>query len=128
MKNKKTNAVGVFLRTLRAKHNEYQKDMAKRLNVSPQYLSKLELGSRTMTDAVETSLIREYNLRGEDVKALRKARAESNEEVKFNLNNSLPTNKVEMLKELQSVIGTMSDEDVRAVLRVLNKHKPRGMA
>ena len=128
MKNKKTNAVGVFLRTLRAKHNEYQKDMAKRLNVSPQYLSKLELGSRTMTDAVETSLIREYNLRGEDVKALRKARAESNEEVKFNSNNSLPTNKVEMLKELQSVIETMSDEDVRAVLRVLNKHKPRGMA
>ena len=128
MKNKKTNAVGVFLRTLRAKHNEYQKDMAKRLNVSPQYLSKLDLGSRTMTDAVETSLIREYNLRGEDVKALRKARAESNEEVKFNSNNSLPTNKVEMLKELQSVIGTMSDEDVRAVLRVLNKHKPRGMA
>lgn len=128
MKNKKTNTVGVFLRTLRAKHNEYQKDMAKRLNVSPQYLSKLELGSRTMTDAVETSLIREYNLRGEDVKALRKARAESNEEVKFNSNNSLPINKVEMLKELQSVIGTMSDEDVRAVLRVLNKHKPRGMA
>lgn len=128
MKNKKTNAVGVFLRTLRAKHNEYQKDMAKRLNVSPQYLSKLELGSRTMTDAVEASLIREYNLRGEDVKALRKARAESNEEVKFNSNNSLPTNKVEMLKELQSVIGTMSDEDVRAVLRVLNKHKPRGIA
>lgn len=128
MKNKKTNAVGVFLRTLRAKHNEYQKDMAKRLNVSPQYLSKLELGSRTMTDAVEASLIREYSLRGEDVKALRKARAESNEEVKFNSNNSLPTNKVEMLKELQSVIGTMSDEDVRAVLRVLNKHKPRGIA
>lgn len=128
MKNKNTNAVGVFLRTLRAKHNEYQKDMAKRLNVSPQYLSKLELGSRTMTDAVEASLIREYNLRGEDVKALRKARAESNEEVKFNSNNSLPTNKVEMLKELQSVIGTMSDEDVRAVLRVLNKRKPRGIA
>lgn len=128
MKNKKTNAVGVFLRTLRAKHNEYQKDMAKRLNVSPQYLSKLELGSRTMTDAVEASLIREYNMRGEDVKALRKARAESNEEVKFNSNNSLPTNKVEMLKELQSAIGTMSDEDVRAVLRVLNKHKPRGIA
>lgn len=128
MKNKKTNAVGVFLRTLRAKHNEYQKDMAKRLNVSPQYLSKLELGSRTMTDAVEASLIREYSLRGEDVKALRKARAESNEEVKFNSNNSLPTNKVEMLKELQSMIGTMSDEDVRAVLRVLNKHKPRGIA
>lgn len=128
MKNKNTNAVGVFLRTLRAKHNEYQKDMAKRLNVSPQYLSKLELGSRTMTDAVEASLIREYNLRGEDVKALRKARAESNEEVKFNSNNSLPTNKVEMLKELQSAIGTMSDEDVRAVLRVLNKHKPRGIA
>ena len=128
MKNKKTNAVGVFLRTLRAKHNEYQKDMAKRLNVSPQYLSKLELGSRTMTDAVEASLIREYNLRGDDVKALRKARAESNEEVKFNSNNSLPTNKVEMLKELQSAIGTMSDEDVRAVLRVLNKHKPRGIA
>lgn len=128
MKNKKTNAVGVFLRTLRAKHNEYQKDMAKRLNVSPQYLSKLELGSRTMTDAVEASLIREYNLRGEDVKALRKARAESNKEVKFNSNNSLPTNKVEMLKELQSAIGTMSDEDVRAVLRVLNKHKPRGIA
>ena len=93
-----------------------------------QYLSKLELGSRTMTDAVEASLIREYNLRGEDVKALRKARAESNEEVKFNSNNSLPTNKVEMLKELQSAIGTMSDEDVRAVLRVLNKHKPRGIA
>lgn len=128
MKNKKTNAVGVFLRTLRAKHNEYQKDMAKRLNVSPQYLSKLELGSRTMTDAVEASLIREYNLRGEDVKALRKARAESNEEVKFNSNNSLPTNKVEMLKELQSVIETMSDEDVRAILRVLNKRKPRGIA
>lgn len=128
MKNKNTNAVGVFLRTLRAKHNEYQKDMAKRLNVSPQYLSKLELGSRTMTDTVEASLIREYNLRGEDVKALRKARAESNEEVKFNSNNSLPTNKVEMLKELQGVIGTMSDEDVRAVLRVLNKRKPRGIA
>ena len=128
MKNKKTNAVGVFLRTLRAKHNEYQKDMAKRLNVSPQYLSKLVLGSRTMTDAVEASLIREYSLRGEDLKALRKARAESNEEVKFNSNNSLPTNKVEMLKELQSAIGTMSDEDVRAVLRVLNKHKPRGIA
>lgn len=128
MKNKNTNAVGVFLRTLRAKHNEYQKDMAKRLNVSPQYLSKLELGSRTMTDAVEASLIREYSLRGEDVKALRKARAESNEEVKFNSNNLLPTNKVEMLKELQSVIGTMSDEDVRAVLRVLNKRKPRGVA
>ena len=81
-----------------------------------------------MTDTVEASLIREYNLRGEDVKALRKARAESNEEVKFNSNNSLPTNKVEMLKELQGVIGTMSDEDVRAVLRVLNKHKPRGVA
>ena len=128
MKNKNTNAVGVFLRTLRAKHNEYQKDMAKRLNVSPQYLSKLELGSRTMTDAVEASLIREYSLRSEDVKALRKARAESNEEVKFNSNNSLPTNKVEMLKELQGVIGTMSDEDVRAILRVLNKHKPRGIA
>lgn len=128
MKNKNTNAVGVFLRTLRAKHNEYQKDMAKRLNVSPQYLSKLELGSRTMTDTVEASLIREYNLRGEDVKALRKARAESNEEVKFNSNNSLPTNKVEMLKELQGAIGTMSDEDVRAVLRVLNKRKPRGAA
>lgn len=128
MKNKNTNAVGVFLRTLRAKHNEYQKDMAKRLNVSPQYLSKLELGSRTMTDTVEASLIREYNLRGEDVKALRKARAESNEEVKFNSNNSLPANKVEMLKELQGAIGTMSDEDVRTVLRVLNKHKPRGVA
>ena len=64
---KEATEVGIFLRVLRARHNESQRQMAERLKVSKSYMSLIETGGRHMHPKVVGKVISSYNLQGEEL-------------------------------------------------------------
>ena len=78
--------IGKFLRILRVEWGESAKLMAEKLNVSPAYLSAVELGKRDFPLSWEQTIINVYKLNETNKKKLQKAIKESKSTVKFDLN------------------------------------------
>jgi len=66
-----------FLKALRDKHHQEKRyTMAKRLGVSTSYLSTVENGKRPMSDRLYQTLVDVYQLSPDEVKTLKKFKAE----------------------------------------------------
>ena len=58
--------IGKFLRVLRIKNNESAKEMAEKLDISPSYLSAIELGNRALPEDIEKRIINRYTMRNKE--------------------------------------------------------------
>jgi transcriptional regulator with XRE-family HTH domain len=93
---------GKLLRIIRVNSGDSAKDMAKKLNMSPSYLSTIENGKRNIPVDMDRLLIESYNLTEQDKTELRKAMLESSEKVKIDLTD-LAEKRRRMIFELTDV-------------------------
>lgn len=73
----KLTAFGVYARKLRLDRNEFLKDMAKQLGITPTYLSAVERGRRNAPYDWVECIAEKYNLNGRDRDELSKAISDS---------------------------------------------------
>lgn len=71
--SKKLTVFGQFTRKLRVDHDELLKDMAERIDVTPAYLSAVELGDRNVPYDWVGRIIDSYKLTIEQVQVLTRA-------------------------------------------------------
>lgn len=74
---------GKALRKMRIDHEEFLKDMAKKLNVTVAYLSAVENGNRDVPDAWVNKLAESYNLSKEERKQLQNYAYEGKNSIKI---------------------------------------------
>lgn len=67
---KKANDFGQFFRVLRAKRGETLKDAAKKLGVSPSYISSVETGRRPFPKEWRKKIINSYKLTEDEINEL----------------------------------------------------------
>ena len=68
---------GKALRKLRIDHSEILGDMAKRLEISPAYLSAIENNGRVIPDDLIAKLAQKYNLNDSQINELEEAKAQT---------------------------------------------------
>ena len=68
---------GKVLRKLRIDHSEILGDMAKRLEISPAYLSAIENNGRVIPDDLIAKLAQKYNLNDSQINELEEAKAQT---------------------------------------------------
>ena len=78
---------GKVLRKLRIDHSEILGDMAKRLGISPAYLSAIENNGRVIPDDLIEKLVQEYNLNDAQTKELEEAKAQTSGAVAIQFEN-----------------------------------------
>ena len=78
---------GKFCRTLRIERDEFLKDMAKKLGVSPAYLSAVEVGKRNIPEGWTDALQKHYHLNETESEKLKIAVDMSAKQLKMNLAN-----------------------------------------
>ncbi len=109
---------GRLLKIIRINCGDSAKKMAKKLNMSPSYLSAIENGKRKIPLDMEELLIRAYNLSETDKEKLRKATVESSSTVKINLTD-LAEKKKEIIFEMSK--GDLDDETVDQIYDIMKK-------
>lgn len=76
---------GKFSRKLRIEEGELLKDMATKLNVTPSYLSAVEVGKRAIPEKWISILIKSYNLASSSATELKSIYENSLESVTMNI-------------------------------------------
>lgn len=79
-----TTQFGVFLKKLRLNNNELIKDMAKKLDVSPSFLSRVENGKKDIPDVWYKKIIDLYNLNEKEQNDLKQAINNPQKDLKIN--------------------------------------------
>lgn len=78
---------GKVLRKLRIDHSEILGDMAKKLKISPAYLSAIENNGRVIPDDMIAKLAQEYHLNDSQIKELEEAKAQTSGAVAVQFEN-----------------------------------------
>ena len=112
---------GRLLRIIRINCGDSARDMAKKLNMSPSYLSTIENGKRKIPSDMEDLLIRAYNLSDKDKEKIRKATVESSSSVKIDLTD-LAEKKKEIIFELSR--GDIDDDTFNEIYEII-KNRPK---
>ena len=107
---------GKFLRVVRAKCGDSAKVMAKKLNISPSYLSAIENGKRNIPAGLDKVLIEAYSLLEKDKEQLHKAMAKSSNRVKIDL-AELDENKRKMILEITN--GNLDEAVIKELHQIL---------
>lgn len=113
------NAVGIYLRKLRTDRMEYQRDMAEKLEVTPQYLSGIELGHKKMTNQMYDNLIAKYNLNNREVRELNKAVYRSYPEITLRFKQKLSSAQQGVVSAVQEYLVHISDDDCESLCKTL---------
>ena len=114
---------GKLLRIIRINSGDSAKDMAKKLNMSPSYLSTIENGKRNIPPDMEQLLIHAYNLSEKDKAKLRKAMVDSCDTVKIDLTD-LADKKKHMIYEITK--GNLDEATIDQLCRIINDKKSEG--
>ena len=109
---------GRILKIIRINCGDSAREMAKKLNMSPSYLSTIENGKRKIPPDMEELLIRAYNLSETDKEKIRKACVESSSTVKINL-TELAEKKKEIIFEMSR--GNLDDDTVDKIYDIMKK-------
>lgn len=109
---------GKFLRNLRMDLGELLLHMAKKLDVSPAFLSSVENGKRKIPESWPGRIASLYNLSKNQVAELRASFYDSNKTVEIDLNR-LQENKKHVAIAFARKLEEISDSDVDRLLRVL---------
>lgn len=117
--NKDVNELGKFLRRLRLDRNEYQQEMADKLQTTPQYLSKVELGRRTASQTFIKRLIDVYHLSSREQKDLQKAIFNSYPKMVLSYSKPLSTTQIDLVLCLKENLPNMSNETCSKLISVI---------
>lgn len=112
---------GKLLRIIRINCGDSAREMAKKLNMSPSYLSTIENGKRKIPADMEDLLIRAYNLSERDKEKIRKAMLESSSSVKIDLTDFAEKKKEIILEMSRDEI----DDDTFNKIYEIIKNRPK---
>lgn len=112
--------IGKFLRVLRAEQGESAKDMAEKLQVSPSYLSAVELGRREVPLSWEQIITDAYSLNQQRQQSLNKAMQKSKTSIKFDLNEVDDRKKGLILSVAKE---DLDDDTIEKLCQILKKNK-----
>lgn len=102
-------AFGQFTRKLRIDHDEFLKDMAKQLEVTPTYLSAVERGRRNAPYEWVERLQKAYDLSEDEVQELEKAVSQSRSYDKLDIAH-LSFEDKRLMSELAKQLSELDDE------------------
>ena len=111
---------GKFLRILRIQRNENAQAMAKRLDMSPSYLSTIENGKRNIPASLEEDIIRLYAFSELVQKVLRGAIVRSSGMVKIDF-KELPENKRQLILEIAK--GNVDEATLEKMRNALEEYQ-----
>lgn len=119
MKTKGVTELGKFLRELRADLGITMGDFAKKIGVSSDFLSEIELGRKNIPRNLVEKIKLVFDFSAEKGTEFTVITAEHNGIYIFTTPNS--RNKVELLVMLSSSIENLTDEEVEIFKNLLNK-------
>ena len=114
---------GKLLRIIRINSGDSARDMAKKLNMSPSYLSTIENGKRNIPPDMEQLLISAYDLSDKDKEKLKKAMIESSDIVKIDLTD-LAEKKKQMIFEITD--GNLDEDTIDLLCKIISDKKSEG--
>lgn len=111
---------GKFCRNLRMQRDELLIDMAQKLNVTPSFLSAVEVGKKGIPERWEKEIIDIYELNEEQIVELRQAISNSVRQLKFDLSQRKEEDK-DLLLAFARKLDTLDTKDKESILKILNK-------
>lgn len=109
---------GKLLRIIRINSGDSAKDMAKKLNLSPSYLSAIENGNRRIPSDMEQLLCEAYPLSDVDKEKIRFAILETHEILKIDITSFSPEKKALLYSFVKDDI---SDEKISQILSIIKE-------
>lgn len=107
----------VFFRDLRLRHGLSQQEIADQLGYEQGYISAIELGKKSPSEALLKKLAKAMNLSERDQEALSQAVKESKR--KFVLPNEVPTDTYRLCSELWDKIDRLYPAQIRAIRELI---------
>lgn len=115
--------IGKFTRKLRIDNDELLNDMARKLCISPAFLSKVENGVTLPTPKIEVGLIESYHLAPSEVVQLQETIRKAREPKVVSL-EYLPEDKRELVIQFAHSVNELTQADYDAIQSLLDKNKP----
>lgn len=112
--------LGKELRKLRIERGEIIKDMASRLNMSPSYLSSIEIGKRTIPSNFVGDVVAVYQLTEEQARKLHISYGESVEQAKIDLSKA-NADKRHLALSFARNFDDLSTEEFNRIKSILQK-------
>ncbi|WP_299022633.1 helix-turn-helix transcriptional regulator [uncultured Photobacterium sp.] len=116
----KATAFGKYLRKLRIEKEMLLKEMAETLNVSSAYLSSLELGKKSISDAVINKICSAFSLNKEQQDKLKELAMRSQPSVKIDLVGKSNEDR-EVVMSFARRYESLSEEDRKKVMKMLGE-------
>lgn len=116
------NELGKFLSVIRIVHRETLQDMAKRLNVSPAFLSAVETGKSSCPPLWAEKIRLEYGLTDAWYEKLVEYANETVKRVHLRVDNASHAQK-ECALTFSRVLADLNDDDIQAINEVLNRKR-----
>lgn len=113
---------GKFSRKLRFKKSELLIDMAQKLNVTPSFLSAVEVGKKSIPDKWEHQIIELYELNEIEALELKEAISNSIRQLKIDLSQRKLEDR-DLLLSFARKLDTLDTKDKESILNILNKKK-----
>lgn len=113
---------GKFSRKLRMEKDELLIDMAQKLNVTPSFLSAVEVGKKSVPDKWEQEIIEIYKLNEEQSLELKQAIENSIRQLKFDLYQRKEEDR-DLLLAFARKLDTLDTKEKESILSILNKNK-----
>ncbi|QSV13591.1 helix-turn-helix domain-containing protein [Photobacterium ganghwense] len=114
----KATAFGKCLRKIRIEQEILLKDMASVLDVSSAYLSSLELGKKSISDAIVTKICSSFNLNSKQINQLKDSVALSQPSVKIDLVGK-SNDEREMVMSFARRYESLSESERKKVMKML---------
>lgn len=119
------NEFGKFTRKLRIDRDELLKDMAHKLNVTPAYLSAVEIGKRKIPANWVSAIAKIYNLTKEQLSDLKKAYVQSCDALNLDLKEANKKQK-NIAFEFIEGFSRLDDNDLDELYKILKRKKNKG--
>ncbi|NLK87795.1 MAG: XRE family transcriptional regulator [Clostridiaceae bacterium] len=113
---------GKALRKIRIDSGELLKDMALKLNVSPAYLSAVEMGKRNVPEGWPEIIRTNYSISTRDYQKLREYAENSKTSVRIPLDSSRSSER-DLALSFAREFKNLDDEDMDKIFLILNKRR-----
>lgn len=115
--------LSLFLKGLRLEADgERMSDMAKKVGVSPAYLSSVETGKRQMTDKLFDEIVKVYQLKNDQKEELKYLSDMAKSKLDVPL-DKMDDQKKDVVVQFLSSVDDLSDEDLDKINLIMNKKK-----
>lgn len=116
---------GKELRKIRLEHGEILKDMAEKLQVTPSFLSSVEVGKKNVPAGWVETISSAYGLSEQSSEHLEALAKESVIGLKMDLRNSTQSQREAALVFARD-FGSLTDAEAERIINLLNRKKQKG--